>query len=94
MKRKITILLLASRRASTNPYSSVPSNQEAEDHLSDVADRAVETRIKEEEEDHTEIKIAGDLKENVTIVAWKLSCIVMPFSPQAQTGTSLPMNGS
>ena len=38
----------------------------------DVMHGAVETRTKEEEGDNTRIQIAVDLKENVTVVAWKL----------------------
>ena len=59
------------RRSRTNPRSSVLYNQESKDHLLDIADVAVETCIKEEEDDYIGIQIAGDLKENITVVAWK-----------------------
>ena len=69
-KRKIPVSSLILRRAKTNICSSDYSSQVAEDHLSRVADGAVETLTRENERDRMEIRIAGDLNVNVTIVAW------------------------
>ena len=70
-----TCLPLMTRRARKNLRSSVPSDEAAEDHLSDVAEGAIEVQPEgeeeEEEEDCTVTRIVDDSKGNETVAGWR-----------------------
>ena len=68
-----TCLPLILRRTRKNLRPSVPSDEAAEDHLSDVAEGAIEVRPEEEEEeeDCTVTRVVDDSKGNETVAGWR-----------------------